>query len=134
MTDAPSDIVSSARELAGESFRVAAVYDENDYEILFERSDVTAKYDPPETDAIYEEMILEGIEHEYLESLFHTGDLQSSTAIFEEAVIMHFAAPNHRGLFLSFDASQTLPVVEIANLGDAWIEDPRTDGIPIEEA
>jgi hypothetical protein len=132
MAESSSDIVSAVRELAGESLRSVAVYDEDDYVALAERPDVSAQYGSADTDAIYEEMVLEGIGIDYFESLFQTGSIECSTAIFEDAVVMHFTAPNHTGLFLSFDADSSLPVVEIADRCDDWIDERFPEGIPLE--
>ena len=92
----------------GDNLRAVAVYEEHDCELVYEREDVAAK--PRVIDKIHEELILEGMGTEYLESVFDVGRLNCTMHSFQEALCFHFVRGPLRGVFVSIEPDTMVPL------------------------
>ena len=107
-------LVDDLRSEVGEELRAVATYEEAEWERLYEREDISAK--PRIFDTIHEELILEGMGTEYLESVFQVGRLNCTMHNFDEAMCFHFVRGPMRGVFISLDSDALLPLEEFASI------------------
>jgi len=107
-------LVDDLRTEVGEELRAVARYEEAEWERLYEREDISAK--PRIFDKIHEELILEGMGTEYLESVFQVGQLNCTMHSFEEAMCFHFVRGSMRGVFVSVEPDALLPLQEFVGI------------------
>lgn len=103
MVDVNQDIPTKLQEDVGDALRVVATHDGQEYEFQYRRQDITEGYTPDEFQRIFDDLILEGMEREYFEQLFHVGALECGAWGFEEAAIFYFPAEDYSGLVVSVD-------------------------------
>jgi hypothetical protein len=101
-------LVDDLRTEVGEELRAVGTYEEADWELLYEREDISAK--PRIFAKIHEELILEGMGTEYLESVFEVGKLNCTMHSFEEAMCFHFVRGSMSGVFVSIEPDALLPL------------------------
>ena len=97
-----SGLVSDLQSIAGNSLRSVATYDKDGYDFHYLRSDVGGRVDEL-ADDIHQNLVLEGIEKEYLEGLFAAGDLHCTLHRFEDLRAYHFVTGQFQGLFVGVD-------------------------------
>jgi len=66
-------LVEELKSELGDDLRAVATYEEADWHLVYERDDIESK--PRIFERIHEELILEGMGTEYLESVFQVGKL-----------------------------------------------------------
>ncbi|WP_223270940.1 MULTISPECIES: DUF7522 family protein [Halomicrobium] len=96
-------LVSDLESIVGDALRVVAWYDEDRYELLYVREDLT-EHTQAVSDAVYENLVLEGIAKEYLEDLFESGELYCTIHEFEELRAHHFVTGQFEGFFVGVDS------------------------------
>ena len=96
-------LVDDLRTEVGEELRAVATYEEAEWEIIYEREDISAK--PRIFDKIHQELILEG-----MEDTFQVGRLNCTMHSFEEALCFHFVRGSMRGVFVSIEPDALLPL------------------------
>ena len=101
-------LVDDLRDHVGDNLRAVAAYDETEWELHYERADIQAK--PRIFDTIHEELILEGMGTEYLESVFDVGRLNCTMHSFQEALCFHFLRGPLRGVFVSIEPDTMVPL------------------------
>jgi len=92
----------------GDSLRALSTYHEDEYELVYERADVSTK--PRAIDRIHQELIMEEMGTEYLEDVFDVGRLNCTMHCFEEAMCFHFVRGPMRGVFVAVDPDAILPM------------------------
>jgi hypothetical protein len=107
-------LVDDLRTEVGEELRAVARYEEAEWELLYEREDIEAK--PRIFDKIHEELILEGMGTEYLESVFQVGRLNCTMHSFEEAMCFHFVRGSMEGVFVSIEPDALLPLEDFVRV------------------
>ena len=85
----------------GDSLRAVSTYHEDEYELVYERADVSTK--PRAIDRIHQELIMEGRGTESLEDALDVGQLNCTLHCFEEAMFLHFVRGPMRGVFVAID-------------------------------
>lgn len=107
-------LVADLREMAGEGLRVVASYTKGGYDVYYVREDVEPLLESAAED-VHEDLVLQRIGREHLESLFGLGDLHCSMHRFEAAMAFHFVADEqYTGLYVSVDSDVSLPLVQFA--------------------
>lgn len=124
MIDVDPDIVSTLQDEVGDALRSVAVYDENGYEFEFIRDDVEGTYTIEEIEKVYDDLVIQGLSREFLEQLFHAGQLQCSMYGFEEATMFHFTGGDYSGLFVSIDRTRGLDLDAFISACKGAIEAP----------
>jgi len=102
-------LVDALQELAGDSLRLVATYDEDGYDAFYATPE-TAERAAQRGDKVHDELVLQGLGRGHLEDLFGAGDLECSMHRFEEVTAFHFAAGEFTGLFVSVDSDADLPL------------------------
>ncbi|NLV09909.1 hypothetical protein GOC74_08205 [Halomicrobium mukohataei] len=105
--DDEAALVSDLESIVGDALRVVARYDEDGYELLYVREDLT-EHTQGISDAIHENLVLEGIAKEYLEDLFEAGELHCTIHEFEELRAHHFVTGQFEGFFVGADTGGTI--------------------------
>lgn len=121
------DLPDSLREEVGDGLRSVAAYEERSYEFLFVREDVRAEYSELEIRDILEDLIIQGLSTDYLESLFHAGPLDCAMYGFEDAAMFHFVADEHAGLFVSIDRDEPVTLEAVITTCKDAIELPTAE-------
>ena len=75
MMDLDPGLVRALRDEVDDTLRSVAVYDEEGYEIEYMREDVEGAYSTDEIEEVYDDLVIQGLSREFLEQLFHAGDL-----------------------------------------------------------
>ena len=101
-------LVDNLRAEIGDSLRAVSTYHEDEYELVYERADVSTK--PRAIDRIHQELIMEGMGVEYLEDVFGVGRLNCTMHSFEEAMCFHFVRDSMRGVFIAIDPDAMVPM------------------------
>ncbi|MDY6765423.1 MAG: hypothetical protein SV377_07060 [Halobacteria archaeon] len=99
-----SELDNFLRDRVGEYLRSIVHYDEEEYEFLFFRSDVEALYSDEELAKIHEEWIIERLSKDFLENLFHIGELKGITQVFDDAVLVFLPLEEYEGIFFAYDS------------------------------
>ena len=115
-------LVDVLRGQAGEALRVVATYDREGYDAFYVRDDAAARVSE-RADAVHDELVLQGIGRDYLEDLFHAGDLQCSMHRFDELTAFHFAAEEYTGLFVSVDSEAEVELATFSETCERHIAD-----------
>jgi len=116
-------LVEELQDEVGDSLRAVAAYEENDCTLLYERDDIASK--SRVIDTIHEELILEGMGTEYLESVFQVGRLNCTMHSFDEAMCFHFVRGSMRGVFVSLDVDALLPLEDFVSIcKESGLEQP----------
>lgn len=100
------DVEGLRRDLQGEvddALRVIATYSRDGYDPHYVRADVEARV-AERGDDIHDDLVLQGIGREGLESLFDAGSLHCSVHRFDEVTVFHFVDEDYTGLFVSLDS------------------------------
>jgi len=108
MLDLDDDLVGDLQAHVGDALRAVATYDECGYHFLHLRPDVEQSYSAGEIQAVYEDLVIQGLSREYMEGLFHAGGLRCSIYGFDDASMFHFIEEGYAGLFVSIDADVEL--------------------------
>jgi hypothetical protein len=115
MVDVSDSVTSDLRAEAGDALRVVATYDREGYHLVYCRDDVTERTAEHAPD-IHEDLVLQGVGREHLESLFEAGKLHCSVHRFDELTAFHFLASEYTGLFVSIDADANVRLASFADI------------------
>lgn len=114
-------LVADLRDIVGDGLRVVATYEAETYEIHYVREDLQSDVGQRDADRIHRELIMEGISREYFEELFGAGDLECMALAFEEALAIHFAGPDHTGLYVAVDPDAVDPLPAISSRCESFV-------------
>lgn len=112
----PSQLVNSLQSLVNGALRSVAYYDEAKYDSLYRRKDIKTGYTPNESQAIIDDLTVQGLSRQYLEGLFNAGALECSMFQFEEALLFHFPESDHTGLFVTIGAGTDIDIDQFVSL------------------
>jgi hypothetical protein len=108
------DLIDAILEESGETLRLAARYDRDDYEVVYARDDVTDGFSEPELTSRIETFVMQGLgEPEQEQSLYDFGALDATLRWYDEAVVAHIPVGEWTGLVFTFDR-KTKSLVELA--------------------
>lgn len=124
MIDVDPELVPSLKDEVDDALRSVAVYDEDGYEVEFIRDDVEGTYTDEDIEEVYDDLVIQGLSREFLEQLFHAGDLECSMYGFEEATMFHFTGGEYSGLFVSIDRIRGMDLDAIISTCKGAIEAP----------
>jgi len=102
-------LIDALRELAGDSLRLVATYDEDGYEAVYATGEAAERVETL-GDRVHEELVLQDLGRGHLEDLFAAGDLECSMHRFEDLTAFHFATGEFSGLFVSVNSKEDLPL------------------------
>lgn len=114
-------LIDDLRDIVGDGLRVVATYEAEDYEIHYIRDDLRDDVGSVDVDRIHRELIMEGISREYFEELFDAGDLECMALSFKEALAIHFAGPDHTGLYVAIDPGAVDPLPALSSRCESFI-------------
>lgn len=127
MVEVTPGLSSELQEDVGDALRVVATHTGKDYEFQYRRDDVADGYTPDEFQRIFDDLVLEGMERDYFEQLFHVGELECGAWGFEEAAIFYFPAEEYSGLVVSVDRDGPIDIDSlIETCKDAVVVDSNT--------
>jgi hypothetical protein len=121
MVDAPNGVTAALQAEAGDALRVVATYDTDGYETVYCRDDVAGRMAEHAPD-IHDDLVLQGVGREHLESLFEAGRLHCSVHRFEDLTAFHFLADEYTGLFVSVDADADIRLASFADTCRGYLE------------
>lgn len=107
-------LIAELQAQVGDDLRAVATYEEADWTLQYERDDIKSK--PRVFGKIHEELILEGMGTEYLESVFEVGRLNCTMHSFEEAMCFHFVRGPMRGVFISIEPEAMISLAEFVSI------------------
>lgn len=107
-------LVAELHDLAGDALRVVATYDREGYEVRYARDDLQGRLESV-ADGVHQDLVLEGVGREHLESLFEAGDLRCTMHRFDELTAFHFPDDEYRGLFVSVDSDADVPLASFTD-------------------
>lgn len=124
-TDGSAGVVAALRATVDEGLRSVTIYDCDGYAVLFMRDDVRALYSPDEIAAAADELRLQALERDYLNSVFSGvhGDVESSVTVFENAVEMNVLLSATRGVSVAVDHDRFEDTAAIAEVVSAAVTD-----------
>jgi hypothetical protein len=114
MVDLSDSVTTDLRAEAGDALRVVATYDTDGYDVVYCRDDVTGRMEDVAAD-IHDDLVLQGVGREHLESLFQAGDLHCSVHRFDEVTAFHFLAGEYTGMFVSIDTDANVRLASFAD-------------------
>jgi len=122
MVDVDAELTADLREAAGDALRSVATYDADGYDLVYCRDDITdrTKRVAP---GVHEDLVLQGVGREHLESLFDAGRLHCSVHRFDDLTAFHFLADEYAGLFVSVDADADVRLASFADTCRAHVSD-----------
>jgi len=123
MVELSDSATTDLREAAGDALRVVATYDTDGYDLAYCRDDVTGRMDDVASD-IHDDLVLQGVGREHLESLFDAGRLHCSVHRFDDLTAFHFLDTEYTGLFVSIDSDAD---VRLASFADTCRESLEAD-------
>jgi len=122
MVSVSDSVTTDLREEAGDALRVVATYDRDGYDLVYCRDDVTGRMDDVAT-GIHDDLVLQGVGREHLESLFDAGELHCSVHRFDEVTAFHFLASDQTGLFVSIDPDADVRLASFADTCREAVDD-----------
>jgi len=122
MVDVSDSVTADLRDEAGDALRVVATYDRDGYDVVYCREDVAGRMDDVAS-GVHDDLVLQGVGRDHLESLFDAGELHCSVHRFDDLTAFHFLASEYTGLFVSIDSDAN---VRLASFADACSEHIRT--------
>lgn len=118
----PSELIASLQALVNGALRSVAYYDEAKYDSLYRREDIETGYTPDESQEIIDDLTVQGLSRQYLESLFNAGSLECTMLRFEDALMFHFPESDHTGLFVTIDTGTTIDIDQFVSLCEAHLD------------
>lgn len=118
----PSKLITSLHSLVNGALRSVAYYDEAKYDSLYRREDIEIGYTPEESQAIIDDLTVQGLSRQYLEDLFNAGALECTMLRFEDALMFHFPESDHTGLFVTIDTGTPLDIDQIVSLCESHLD------------
>ncbi|GGM56380.1 hypothetical protein J2752_000859 [Halarchaeum rubridurum] len=105
-------LVERLREAYGDGLRAVATYDREGYTVHYRDAAVTAAYDDPDLDAIYEDVVLGDVNRGFEETLFDDlGDVEGKLRLFADGTVAHFwPRSDDAGVLVAFDGSVDVAV------------------------
>ena len=122
MVEVSDTVTADLREEAGDALRVVATYDRDGYDLVYCRDDVTERMADVAAE-IHDDLVLQGVGREHLESLFDAGDLHCSVHRFDDLTAFHFLASEYTGLFVSVDADADVRLASFADTCREHVDD-----------
>lgn len=101
---AADELATFLESQVGDNLRSVAYYDGEEYDVTYVRDDVASEYSPDEVERVFEDIRLEGFTKPHQEGLYHHDSLNCTMRCFDDAVEMHFALNDRRGIAVAFDA------------------------------
>lgn len=101
-TPTDGDLEEIVREHAPKSVRAVATYERTDYELVYIRDDVRARYTDEELDDLLEALIFDGLHEPYLERLFDM-DIRTQILGHETGYVCHYSFGPEAGAVVSVD-------------------------------
>jgi hypothetical protein len=117
------DLPGDLQDVVGDSLRVVATHAQHDYAFHFQREDIRAGYTDDEFQRIFDDLVLEGMERQHFEGLFHVGQLECGAWGFEEAAVFYFPSMEYSGLVVSVDRDGPIDLDGLIEVCTAGIVD-----------
>ena len=107
MTVQSDQLVNSLQSEYGETLRIIATYDRDEYKLHYTSSAVDANYSEGDIGDIYDDIVMQDVTQPFLEGLFSDlGDVRGKLRVFENGTVAHFwPSEDEKGVFLTFDDS-----------------------------
>lgn len=107
-------LVERLQTRAGDALRCVATYDQNGYDVVYAREDVSGRIGQLAGD-VHSDIVLQEVGREHLENLFEAGSLHCSMHRFDDLTAFHFPEAEYRGLFVSIDSEADVPLASFAD-------------------
>jgi hypothetical protein len=117
-------LVERYETVAEASLRVVLVYDGDEYETKYVRSDVEESYSPEEFDEKLKQLVVEGISNPQTQGQFRRyGRAEAVLRRFENALVLHYPLGEFSGIALTFDRA-TLPSADtLMDIGSDYVSE-----------
>lgn len=105
MAETPQDVVDRLSRKYGSALRAVATYDRDSYSLQYATEDVAEEYTPSDIERIYEDLVIQDLNHGFQENLFNDmGEVRGKFRIFEGGTVAHFwPTSDDDGLFVALD-------------------------------
>jgi hypothetical protein len=105
MTAAHQDLIDTLQNKYDSALRAVATYDQDDYTLRYADEGVSEEYSPSDIDSIYEDLVIQDINHGFQEQLFtDLGEVRGKFRLFKQGTVAHFwPTDSDEGLFVAFD-------------------------------
>jgi hypothetical protein len=122
MTDDSAALVAELRDAYDESLRALATYDRTEYELHYLKEGIEEEYDPGDIENIYDDVVLQDIQHAFHEDLFgDMGEVKGKLRLFEGGVVAHFWPTDESdGVFMVFDETADVAVWALYEFADRY--------------
>lgn len=110
------------REEVDDALRVVATYSRDGYDPHYVRGDVEPRV-AEHGDDVHEDLVLQGLGREGLESVFDAGSLHCSVHRFDEVTVFHFVDDDYTGLFVSLDSGAGVNLTRFAERCREFLSD-----------
>ena len=102
-------LVSELQDLTDEGLRVVVQFDQEGYEPVYVRDDMSQRIEEL-ADDVHEELVLQGIGRVHVEDIFEAGALHCSAHHFEDLIAFYLAMGESEGVFLTVDSTAEVPL------------------------
>lgn len=91
MTDDADELVTALESTYGDALYAVATYTREEYDVHYLAEATADAYTELDIEDIYDEVVLQGLEHDFHESLFHEmGDVRGQIRLFDAGIVAHF--------------------------------------------
>jgi len=103
MKTSHADTTAALRETVGGALRVVGFHEGSDWQITYMRDDVRDGYGDGSIDDIADDLVLDVLSTPRQESLYELGDLQATSRLFEDGLVVHVPTGDRSGYLVSLD-------------------------------
>lgn len=108
--------IEALQSVVGNDLRAVITYKGDVFTEHYVRPDIDADYADEEIQAFIDDLSMQGLSRNHLESLFNTGSLHCTVLGFEEALMFHFVQDDYRGLFVTYDRTADSNISQLIQL------------------
>lgn len=110
MAEPENGLTEALGDEVGADLRTIGRFTPEEYDIVYQRDDVAARYTAEEIDEIHREQVFEWLNRPYIEELFDSvGELDCTTRWFDDIVVfLVLPDGDERALFVSVDRTDGL--------------------------
>lgn len=109
------EFVDRLRTVCGESLRVVANFESIDYELAYFREDLREQYSDEDVEAVYREVIAEGLSVNKISDVMDAGHQQARITVLEEAIVFVFPIDRLEGIFVSVDRDAETTILDVVD-------------------
>jgi len=122
MSGVEATFLEELRTRYGDGLRAVVTYDREGYEVHYLGEQADRNYSEADIDAIYDDIVLHEIAHDFQEALFDDmGEIEGKLRLFEDGTVAHFwPEDDDSGVFVGFDDSVDPGIRELVELATEY--------------